>query len=74
MGTRAIIYYITTTILAAILGIILVLIIHPGEPKIKQSFKIGKTFVANNPGHTVTVFFDINKLTGDQRRFSGLSG
>lgn len=42
MGTRAIVYYITTTILAAILGIILVLIIHPGEPKIKQNFTIGK--------------------------------
>lgn len=42
MGSRAIIYYISTTILAAILGIILVLIIHPGEPKIKQDFKIGK--------------------------------
>ncbi|XP_053214876.1 excitatory amino acid transporter-like isoform X2 [Panonychus citri] len=36
MGTRAIIYYLATTIFAAILGIILVLIIHPGDPIIKK--------------------------------------
>ncbi|XP_045026374.1 excitatory amino acid transporter 3 isoform X4 [Daphnia magna] len=31
IGTRAIVYYMTTTVSAVILGIILVLIIHPGE-------------------------------------------
>lgn len=36
MGSRAIVYYFGTTLLAAILGIILVLAIHPGNPKIKQ--------------------------------------
>lgn len=36
MGTRAIVYYFGTTLLAAVLGIVLVLIIHPGNPKIKQ--------------------------------------
>ena len=36
MGSRAIAYYFGTTMLAAILGIILVLVIHPGNPKIKQ--------------------------------------
>lgn len=35
MGYRAIIYYFTTTILAAIVGIILVTLIHPGDPSIK---------------------------------------
>lgn len=35
MGFRALVYYISTTILAAIVGIILVLIIHPGDPLIK---------------------------------------
>uniref|UniRef100_T1L114 Amino acid transporter n=1 Tax=Tetranychus urticae TaxID=32264 RepID=T1L114_TETUR len=36
MGSRAIIYYLATTVLAAVLGIILVLIIHPGDPSIKK--------------------------------------
>ena len=31
IGTRAIVYYMTTTVSAVILGIILVLTIHPGE-------------------------------------------
>jgi len=33
MGSRAIVYYLVTTILAAVLGIILVTIIHPGDPR-----------------------------------------
>jgi solute carrier family 1 (high affinity glutamate transporter) protein 2 len=36
MGSRAIAYYFGTTMLAAVLGIVLVLVIHPGNPKIKQ--------------------------------------
>ncbi|KAH7644329.1 excitatory amino acid transporter 2-like protein [Dermatophagoides farinae] len=36
MGSRAIAYYFGTTLLAAILGIVLVLLIHPGNPRIKQ--------------------------------------
>lgn len=36
MGSRAIAYYFGTTLLAAILGIVLVILIHPGNPKIKQ--------------------------------------
>lgn len=35
MGSRAIAYYFGTTLLAAILGIILVIVIHPGNPRIK---------------------------------------
>ncbi|RZF45728.1 hypothetical protein LSTR_LSTR011867 [Laodelphax striatellus] len=35
MGLRALVYYFATTILAAIVGIVLVLIIHPGNPNIK---------------------------------------
>ena len=31
IGTRAIVYYMTTTVSAVILGIILVLSIHPGD-------------------------------------------
>lgn len=36
MGMRALVYYLTTTILAAIVGIIMVLLIHPGNPLIKS--------------------------------------
>lgn len=36
MGSRAIAYYFGTTLLAAILGIVLVLLIHPGNPQIKK--------------------------------------
>lgn len=37
MGTRAMVYYISTTIMAAILGVILVLSIHPGNPKLRKT-------------------------------------
>ncbi|XP_077475068.1 solute carrier family 1 member 9 [Stigmatopora argus] len=36
MGSRAMVYYMTTTIIAAILGVILVLSIHPGNPKLRS--------------------------------------
>lgn len=42
MGSRAIVYYFATTILAAVLGIILVTIIHPGDPSIKTEVKVGE--------------------------------
>ncbi len=35
MGSRALLYYFSTTIFAAIVGIICVLSIHPGNPSIK---------------------------------------
>lgn len=41
MGSRAILYYFVTTMLAAVLGIILVQIIHPGDPKIKTNLGEG---------------------------------
>ncbi|KAG1689113.1 Excitatory amino acid transporter 2 [Nymphon striatum] len=41
MGSRALIYYFSTTILAAIIGIILVLAIHPGDPSIKKNIGHG---------------------------------
>ncbi|XP_067271416.1 solute carrier family 1 member 9 isoform X2 [Pseudorasbora parva] len=36
MGTRAMVYYMSTTVIAAILGVILVLSIHPGNPKLRS--------------------------------------
>ena len=35
MGTRAMVYYMSTTVIAAILGVILVISIHPGNPKLR---------------------------------------
>ncbi|KAM8844404.1 solute carrier family 1 member 9 isoform 1-T5 [Spinachia spinachia] len=35
MGSRAMVYYMTTTVIAAILGVILVIGIHPGNPKLR---------------------------------------
>ncbi|XP_015609516.1 excitatory amino acid transporter [Cephus cinctus] len=37
IGIRALTYYMVTTILAAIVGIAMVLIIHPGNPQIKST-------------------------------------
>lgn len=37
IGIRALTYYSVTTILAAIVGIAMVLMIHPGDPKIKTT-------------------------------------
>ncbi|KAK6041832.1 hypothetical protein COOONC_20664, partial [Cooperia oncophora] len=35
MGLATVLYYLTTTILATLLGITLVMTIHPGDPSIK---------------------------------------
>ncbi|KAI1904013.1 hypothetical protein AGOR_G00001320 [Albula goreensis] len=40
LGTRAMVYYMSTTVIAAVLGVILVLAIHPGNPKLKE--KLGE--------------------------------
>lgn len=37
IGIRALTYYSVTTILAAIVGIAMVLMIHPGDPRIKTT-------------------------------------
>jgi solute carrier family 1 (high affinity glutamate transporter) protein 2 len=42
MGTRALVYYFATTIFAAIVGIICVLAIHPGNPSIKGELGSGR--------------------------------
>uniref|UniRef100_H3C9D6 Amino acid transporter n=2 Tax=Tetraodon nigroviridis TaxID=99883 RepID=H3C9D6_TETNG len=40
MGSRAMVYYMSTTIIAAILGVILVLGIHPGNPKTAKTQEV----------------------------------
>jgi len=42
MGSYALVYYFSTTIFAAIVGIICVLSIHPGDPTIKENLGTGK--------------------------------
>lgn len=41
MGSRALVYYFATTIFAAIVGIIMVSVIHPGDPSIKEEVGTG---------------------------------
>ncbi|XP_017884343.1 excitatory amino acid transporter-like [Ceratina calcarata] len=42
IGLRALIYYTATTILAAVIGIVMVLMIHPGDPRIKSTVSAPK--------------------------------
>ncbi|XP_022645706.1 excitatory amino acid transporter 2-like isoform X2 [Varroa jacobsoni] len=42
MGSRALVYYFATTILAAIVGIVMVITIHPGDPNIKEGLHHAK--------------------------------
>ncbi|CAN8022811.1 unnamed protein product [Ixodes persulcatus] len=41
MGSRALVYYFATTIFAAVVGIIMVSVIHPGDPSIKEEVGTG---------------------------------
>lgn len=50
------IYYMTTTIIAAVLGVILVLIIHPGNPKLKENLGEG---LQNDDVSSLDAFFDL---------------
>lgn len=56
LGTRAMVYYMSTTIIAAILGVILVLVIHPGNPKMKE--KLGEGHI-NEEVSSLDAFFDL---------------
>ncbi|CAI5664651.1 excitatory amino acid transporter 2 isoform X2 [Oreochromis niloticus] len=56
LGTRAMIYYMTTTVIAAILGVILVLVIHPGNPKLKENLGEGEK---NDDVSSLDAFFDL---------------
>lgn len=56
LGTRAMVYYMSTTIIAAILGVILVLVIHPGNPKLKENLGQGEK---NDDVSSLDAFFDL---------------
>ncbi len=50
------IYYMTTTVIAAVLGVILVLLIHPGNPKLKENLGEG---AENDEVSSLDAFFDL---------------
>ncbi|XP_076311606.1 excitatory amino acid transporter-like [Tachypleus tridentatus] len=56
MGSRALCYYLTTTMLAAMLGIILVIAIHPGDPSIKERIE---TDSEDKNVYTLDAFLDL---------------
>ncbi|XP_048828078.1 excitatory amino acid transporter 2-like [Brienomyrus brachyistius] len=56
LGTRAMVYYMSTTIIAAVLGVILVLIIHPGNPKLRARLGEGDK---NDEVSSLDAFFDL---------------
>uniref|UniRef100_A0A8C9AS68 Amino acid transporter n=1 Tax=Prolemur simus TaxID=1328070 RepID=A0A8C9AS68_PROSS len=56
LGTRAMVYYMSTTIIAAVLGVILVLAIHPGNPKLKKQLGPG---TKNDEVSSLDAFLDL---------------
>uniref|UniRef100_A0AAY4D653 Amino acid transporter n=1 Tax=Denticeps clupeoides TaxID=299321 RepID=A0AAY4D653_9TELE len=56
MGTRAMVYYLSTTVIAAVLGVILVLGIHPGNPKLKAQVS---TASKNQEVSSLDAFLDL---------------
>ncbi|XP_064192882.1 excitatory amino acid transporter 2-like [Anguilla rostrata] len=56
LGTRAMVYYMSTTIVAAVLGVILVLAIHPGNPKLKAHLGEGNK---NDEVSSLDAFLDL---------------
>lgn len=59
MGSRAMVYYMSTTIIAAILGVILVLGIHPGNPKLRGGGSTGSTVPKNQEVSSLDAFLDL---------------
>lgn len=57
MGLRAIIYYFSTTFFAIILGIILVVSIHPGDESFKEGVKLKKE--DTKPPTSLDAFLDL---------------
>ncbi|WKX93765.1 hypothetical protein Q1695_011211 [Nippostrongylus brasiliensis] len=47
LGRRAVLYYVLTTAHAVLLGIVIVMLIHPGDPSIKAVTETSNTKIAN---------------------------
>ncbi|TNN46918.1 Excitatory amino acid transporter 2 [Liparis tanakae] len=58
MGSRAMVYYMTTTVIAAILGVILVLGIHPGNPKLRGESSVNSA-PKNQEVNSMDAFLDL---------------
>ncbi|KAG2455461.1 EAA2 protein, partial [Polypterus senegalus] len=56
MGSRAMVYYMSTTVIAAILGVILVLSFHPGNPKLKRQVSVASK---NQEVSSIDAFLDL---------------
>ncbi|XP_041093674.1 excitatory amino acid transporter 2-like [Polyodon spathula] len=56
MGSRAMVYYLSTTVIAAVLGVILVLSIHPGNPALKKQVSAAPR---NQEVSSVDAFLDL---------------
>lgn len=59
MGSRAMVYYMTTTVIAAILGVILVLGIHPGNPKLRGGGSSSSSAPKNPEVSSLDAFLDL---------------
>ncbi|CAM2110120.1 unnamed protein product [Caretta caretta] len=59
MGTRAMVYYMSTTVLAAVLGVILVLSIHPGNPKLRTATGATGAAVRSEEVSSLDAFLDL---------------
>lgn len=57
MGLRAIVYYFSTTFFAIILGIVLVVSIHPGDKSFKEGIKLEKDDA--KPPTSLDAFLDL---------------
>lgn len=59
MGSRAMVYYMSTTVIAAILGVILVLGIHPGNPKLRGGDSRTSSVPKNQEVSSLDAFLDL---------------
>ncbi|XP_033999636.1 17-beta-hydroxysteroid dehydrogenase 14 isoform X2 [Trematomus bernacchii] len=59
MGSRAMLYYMSTTVIAATLGVILVLSIHPGNPKLRGGGATTSSVPRNPEVSSLDAFLDL---------------
>ncbi|KAF6018958.1 SLC1A2 [Bugula neritina] len=59
MGGKALLYYFSTTLIAIIIGIVLVVAIHPGKPSLKELSGIPEEDVDKGRINTLDAFLDL---------------